>query len=107
MRSIYCDSIEAGPKCSISKKMRNYSLEEEILTKHVAKATPTVVKARGVSLFVILLHSILYSGFPLRPICFTDIVKKFQTNIKYSYLFNSISLFKTYDVIIQITLKPI
>ncbi|CAK9312090.1 unnamed protein product [Citrullus colocynthis] len=50
MRSIYCDSIEAGPKCSISKKMRNYSLEEEILTKHVAKATPTVVKARGSSL---------------------------------------------------------
>ncbi|XP_031743036.1 probable ADP-ribosylation factor GTPase-activating protein AGD15 isoform X2 [Cucumis sativus] len=45
--SVYCDSIEIGPRSSISKKMRNFSLEEEILTKHVTRATPTVAKARG------------------------------------------------------------
>uniref|UniRef100_A0A9I9CE10 Uncharacterized protein n=1 Tax=Cucumis melo TaxID=3656 RepID=A0A9I9CE10_CUCME len=46
-RSVYCDSVEIGPRNSISKKMRNFSLEEEILTKHVTRATPTVAKARG------------------------------------------------------------
>ncbi|XP_008467216.1 probable ADP-ribosylation factor GTPase-activating protein AGD15 isoform X1 [Cucumis melo] len=49
-RSVYCDSVEIGPRNSISKKMRNFSLEEEILTKHVTRATPTVAKARGNSL---------------------------------------------------------
>ncbi|XP_022954729.1 probable ADP-ribosylation factor GTPase-activating protein AGD15 isoform X1 [Cucurbita moschata] len=42
--SIYCDSIVNGPKSYVPKKIRNFSLEEEILTKH---ATPIVAKARG------------------------------------------------------------
>ncbi|XP_022137745.1 probable ADP-ribosylation factor GTPase-activating protein AGD15 [Momordica charantia] len=50
MRSIYCDSVESGPKSSITKKMRNFSLEEEILTQHVTTTIPTVTKARWNSL---------------------------------------------------------
>ncbi|KAG6584295.1 putative ADP-ribosylation factor GTPase-activating protein AGD15, partial [Cucurbita argyrosperma subsp. sororia] len=49
-RNIYCDSIETEPKSSISKKMRNFSLDEEILTNHVTKTTPPVAKSRGNSL---------------------------------------------------------
>ncbi|KAF7847527.1 hypothetical protein BT93_L2872 [Corymbia citriodora subsp. variegata] len=41
--------LEGGSKACIPKKMRNFSLEEEILTSHVAPALPPPTRHRGVS----------------------------------------------------------
>ncbi|XP_030541181.1 probable ADP-ribosylation factor GTPase-activating protein AGD15 [Rhodamnia argentea] len=44
------EPVEGGSKACIPKKMRNFSLEEEILTSHVAPAAPPPTRHRGFSL---------------------------------------------------------
>ncbi|KAI6694304.1 hypothetical protein NL676_022014 [Syzygium grande] len=43
------EPVEDGPKACMPKKMRNFSLEEEILTSHAAPAAPPPTRQRGVA----------------------------------------------------------